>query len=131
MKKIRLVICVVLSLALLCACGHSKPANTSDAMYQIGLNALKTADDYMAGKLSGEEAYIKIQEYVAQANAQYDRELSDTKGKTLINTEYSNDPAILFDIVSLSHYIMSAKHGSGTMSDVRKGREELAASLGK
>ncbi len=131
MKKALWIFGLVLPLVFLSACGNKKPENTSDAMYQIGLNAVQAADDYIAGKLSGEEAYAKIEEYTSQANAQYNREIQDTNADTLVNTEFSNDTFILFDISSLSYQIMSAKHGSGAMSEVRKSRDKLAESLGK
>ena len=131
MQKIISLVAVLISVALLCSCGNTKPKNTSDAMYQIGLNALQAADDYIAGKITGDEAYSKIEEYETQANAQYNKEIADAKSETLVSTEFSNDSYIMFDITSLSYRIMSAKHGTGAMSEVKEKREALAKDIGR
>lgn len=133
MKKITiLLICTALLLSL-CSC-NLKPDNTSDAMYQIGLNALDLSDQYIAGKITGAEAYARIEEFSKQAEAQkdYDRELLGLGEEDgLATTEYSNDSSISFKISMLSFDIMQAHHGSGSMSEVKERRDELAEQLGK
>ena len=133
MKKITALFIFTALLLSLCSC-NLKPDKTSDAMYQIGLNALDLADQYIAGKITGEEAYARIEEFSKQAKAQedYDRELLGLGEEDgLATTEYSNDYFISFDISMLSFDIMQAYHGSDSMAEVKESRDELAEQLGK
>lgn len=100
-------------------------------MYQIGINALQAADDYIAGRLTGEEAYIKVKEYNKQADAQKDKDCANLGVKSLFNTELHNDSAIATDISFLYHEIDNVKNGNSAMSDVRERRDNLAEQLGK
>lgn len=131
MQKIISLVAVLISVALLCSCGNTKPKNTSDAMYQIGLNALQTADDYIAGKITGDEAYEKIDEYNTQAQAQEEKEKEDIGKSTLVATEFSKDAIISHDIFLLRFYISNARNGTGAMSEVKEKREALAKDIGR
>ncbi len=86
MKRIFLTLSLAVIVCLNCSCG-GKPQNTSDAMYQIGLNALAAADKYIAGEITGEEADELLDEYCVQASAQYDSELEEIGSDTLIGSE--------------------------------------------
>lgn len=120
MKKIMALSFVALLLLSLCSCG-GKPEKTSDAMYQIGLNALSTADDYIAGTITGEEAKEQIEEFSSQADTQYTKSKSD----------YENDWPIMFEISMLSYKILDISRGTGSMSEVTEARDSLAKMLGK
>lgn len=131
MKRIFCTLLTAVLMFSLCACGNSKPEDTSDAMYQIGINALRAADDYIAGNLTGEEAYEKIDEYYEQAKAQEEKDLEELKTDTLFDTIYENDSHISIYISFLSYRVMNAMYGSGAMSEVSEARNNLADQLGK
>ena len=121
-KKVIAIIIVAVLFVSLCSCG--KPNSTSDSMYQIGLNALSAADDYIAGKISGEEANNKLKEYNRQATAQY--EISKAE-------EFDKDFNISFAISMLSYAVFDSTRiiTTGPMSEVKEKRDDLAKALGK
>lgn len=121
MKKIIALLLVALTLLSLCSCG-GKPEKTSDAMYQIGINALTLTDRYINGEITADKAYERIQEFREQADAQYE------KNKT---EEYKNDYNISFRISMLSSEILFSKSGTHAISDVMEARDKLAGTLGK
>ena len=104
-----------------------KPDNTSDAMYQIGINALSVADDYIEGKIMNSEARLRLQEFYEQAKKQYDLECEQIKSITLINTKYENDSMIESAISSLYFSVSNA----APMSEITQNRNMLAARIGK
>ena len=104
-----------------------KPDNTSDAMYQIGINALSVADDYIEGKIMNSEARLRLQELYEQAKKQYDLECEQIKSITLINTKYENDSMIESAISSLYFSVSNA----APMSEITQNRNMLAARIGK
>ena len=130
MKKFLSVILCAVFLLTLCACG-GKPQNMSDAMYQIGLNALSVADQYIAGKITGDEAYDRLGEYKTQATAQTDQEERDLGVTSLYQSEYDGDASVGIDVFLLYSVVGRAKQGDGTMSDVMERRDALAGDLGK
>lgn len=131
MKKALSIFGAILLLISLSACGDSKPGKTSDAMYQIGLNALQTADDYIEGKIAGDEAAERLHEYSEQANTQYKKDCEDAGKDTLAGTEFSNDYSINHSISMLQFSISSSSMGGAAMSEVREKCDGLAECLGK
>ena len=129
MKRIISIIMIITLAFVLCSCG--KPQYMSDAMYQIGLNALSLTDDYIAGKITGTEAQQRIDEYYAQAEAQYDRECRDRGTENLVGSDIWKDSSIQHDLFMLHLNIGSASKGYGAMSDVTSSRDSLAEDLGK
>lgn len=131
MKKFTSIILCAVFLLTLCSCGGGKPEDMSDAMYQIGLNALATADQYIAGEITGDTAYDRLEEFHKQAEAQveYDKEI--TGSETLAGTEYWRDWLVSTDIMSVMHDVGFAKYGSKAMSEVQESRDSLAETLGK
>ncbi|WP_293969320.1 hypothetical protein [uncultured Ruminococcus sp.] len=123
MKKIIALSLVALLLLSLCSCG-GKPGKTSDAIYQIGTNALATADEYIGGKITGDEAENKLKEYEKQASAQYE------KGKA---EDYEHDWDIYFAVSMLEDAIFNSNRivNTGPMSEVKEARDALAKELGK
>ena len=131
MKKGLYIITAIILLLTLCSCGGGKTKDTSDAMYQIGLNSLEAADRYIAGEITGDEAADLLEEYHKQAEAQCDAELKEVGKDTLVGTVYSNDSLINSYIFLLKSDISASRYGSRPMSDVRESRDDLAAKLGK
>lgn len=133
MKKATALLCIILMILSLAGCSGGKPDETSDAMYQIGLNALQTADDYIGGKITGDEASEKLDEYKKQAEAQVEEDCKKLGVDSLIGTdsELSNDDFISMDIFNLSYYVFSSARGTAAMSEVQEKRDNLAKNLGK
>ena len=131
MKKFTSIILCAVFLLTLCSCGGGKPEDMSDAMYQIGLNALATADQYIAGEITGDDAYDRLEEYYTQAEAQEQSEMEELGVSTLFNTKYDADSRVSHYILILQCDVGDAKFGSGPMSDVKESRDNLAETLGK
>lgn len=131
MKKFTSIILCAVFLLTLCSCGGGKPEDMSDAMYQIGLNALAVADQYIAGEITGDDAYDRLEEFYKQAGAQSEKEKEDLGVDSLYGTEYAADYFVETDIFLLLHDVGFAKYGSGPMSDVKESRDNLADSLNK
>ena len=129
MKRIVSVILAFLFVFALCSCG--KPEETSDAMYQIGINALSVADDYIGGKIMNDETKERLHEFMEQADKQYEAECKEVGSDTLIGTEYSNDAIIQLSISSLYFSVSSAGYGSTPMSEIIDRRDSLAKYLGE
>lgn len=131
MKKVLPIFWAVLLVVLFSACGSSKPNKTSDAMYQIGLNALNTADDYIAGKITGDETAERLHEYMGQSDTQYKKDCEDVEKDTLAGTNFSNDYSINHSIAMLYFSTDSSITGETAMSEVKEKRDNLAEHLGK
>ena len=121
MKKLITVFFIAFLVVFLCSCG-GKPENTSDAMYQIGINALGLADKYINGEITADEAYERIEEFNKQADTQAEKNNLE---------EYKNDESISHRISMLSSEILFSKSGTAAMSDVMEERDKLAETLGK
>lgn len=130
MKKIITLSLVAILLFSLCSCG-GKPEKTSDAMYQIGTNALATADEYIGGKITGDEAADRLHEYMEQADTQYKKECEDLRQSTLVDTEYSNDGLIEHNVSMLYFSVSSSTRSGAAISEVQEKRDSLADSIGK
>ena len=131
MKKFTSIILCAVFLLTLCSCGGGKPEDMSDAMYQIGLNALATADQYIAGEITGDTAYDRLEEFYTQAEAQTEKEMTDLGVDSLYGTEFAADYYVESDILILQMVVGRAKYGSGAMSEVKEARDNLADSLNK
>ena len=131
MKRITALLLIFSLAAALCSCGGGKPDDMSDAMYQIGKNALGVADQYIAGEITGDDAYDRLEEFYEQAEAQeeYDKEI--TGSETLVGTEYWRDSLVSHDILILQMVIGRAKYGNGAMTEVQESRDGLAETLGE
>ena len=130
MKKFTSIILCAVFLLSLCSCG-GKPEDMSDAMYQIGQNALAVADQYIAGEITGDDAYDRFEEFHKQAEAQEEHAKELTNSDTLVGTEYWRDSNVSFYIFILKCDIGDAKYGSGPRSDVKESRDKLAEALGE
>ncbi|MBQ8331156.1 MAG: hypothetical protein IJX94_01485 [Clostridia bacterium] len=132
MKRLFFLFTIALLLVSLCSCG-GKPENTSDAMYQIGLNALSVADEYINGKITADEAHSRLKDIEELADAQYERWCEEFGTETLVGTKYENDSGIYFEIAILELKIMGAKHSFDTtpLSEIIEARDDLEEQLGK
>lgn len=121
MKRfITVVVASTMLCAILCSCG--KPRDVSDEMYDIGIAALKVADEYMAYEIDGDTAYGKMD------SLYYDADIVCERTK---DTEFhSGDFGIKLDISAIVVNIISANY-KGVPSDIKKDRDELAKDLGK
>ena len=131
MKKFTSFILCAVFLLTLCSCGGGKPEDRSDAMYQIGLNALATADQYIAGESTGDDAYDRLEEFCKQAEAQVEKEETDLGVDSLYGTEFQNDTSVYLQISILHSVVGRAKYGNGAMSEVKEARDNLAEDLGE
>ena len=131
MKRLTALLLIFSLAAALCSCGGGKPDDMSDAMYQIGKNALGVADQYIAGEITGDDAYDRLEEFYEQAEAQTKKEKEDLGVESLYGTEYEADYFVETDILLLLHDVGFAKYGSGPMSDVKESRDDLAEDLGE
>ena len=129
-KAVAILFCAVFLFAFV-SCGNLKPSNTSDAMYQLGLNALAVADEYIAGKITDDEAESRIEKIYNQAEIQEEAEKEELGTDTLSGTKYANDYYISLSIYLLRFDIMGAKYGYKPLSEVIEGRDKLADELGK
>lgn len=130
MRKATIAIAAIFLAAVLCSC-QGKPKNTSDTMYQIGVNALSVADEYIDGKISGAEASERLEEYNLQAGAQYEKECKDADADSLVGTDYSNDFAIQFDVFMLHFVIDDVAAGTKSMQEFKENRDTLSKDIGK
>lgn len=131
MKRITALLLMFALAVALCSCGGGKPDDMSDAMYQIGKNALAVADQYIAGEITGDTAYDRLDEYYTQAEAQVDYDKEITNSDVLAGTEYWRDSLVSTNILTLQMVIGRAKYGSGAMSEVKESRDSLAEDLGE
>ena len=133
MKRLSFLLTIAILLISLCSCGRVKPENTSDAMYQIGLNALAVADEYIDGKITADEALSRLEEIDELADAQYERWCEDFGTETLAGTKYANDFGISFDIsrLKLKFSNIGSFYNATALSDIVEVRDELAETLGE
>lgn len=130
MKKFTSIILCAVFLLTLCSCG-GKPEDMSDAMYQIGLNALAVADQYIAGEITGDSAADRLDEFYEQATAQIEHDEEIVGSDVLVGTEYWRDSLVSSDIMILGYRVSNARYGSGSMSEVQEARDSLAETLGE
>lgn len=131
MKRIISIALIFALVIALCSCG-GKPERMSDTMYQIGLNALTTTDEYISGKITGEEASERIYEFKEQSDAEYEKVKGGQNGSTSVaDTAYVKDFIVSSDLFFLYFAVRDASMGKGAMSDVKERRDDLAETLGK
>ena len=121
MKRIiAIIIAATLICYLLSACG--KPSDVSPEMYDIGITALQTADDYIAYNIDYATTRAKIDTLSEDAQVIYER----NKG-----TEYSSgDFDVKFYINRISISMISSNY-DGVPADIKEARDTLAHKLGK
>lgn len=120
-RTIALIIAATVLCFTLVGCGGGKPNDVSQEMYDVGIAALQVADDYMAYKISGEEAKSKIEAISDDADTIYDRNKE---------TKYETDYVLAASINALSAAI-SLANWNGVPSDVKEQRDRVAKYLGK
>ncbi len=132
MKRITSLIIFATFLICLVACG-GKPKDMSDGMYQLGLNALAVADQYIAFEIDAIEAQDKLGEIRKLAEKQEKKEEEELGVDYLYGTKYEGDEGIAASILILELSIGNANSnfGDGTMSDVIENRNFLAELLGE
>ncbi|MDR1246093.1 MAG: hypothetical protein LBK57_03595 [Clostridiales Family XIII bacterium] len=129
-KRIVLLMCVV-PVLLFSACNNygKKPENTSDRMYELGILALETIDDYLDGKIEIEEADKLLEQIDSSATSQRESDLKTLDSETLVGTEYANDDLIESYIYFAQHAVSERIWISGTKKDIIESRNDLADRL--
>lgn len=89
----------------------------SDDAYDLGCAALETADEYIAGKITGDDAEDKL--YSCDVLLGSDR------------CDGDNDSLVSGAVTLLKIKITSKENGTGTMTAVKEQRNDLAKLLGK
>ena len=113
MKKL---IPMLLMLSMLTAC-NTRPNELSDEMYNCGITALKTMDDYIDGKIDYQTAYNKLQGMSERSDNIDDQ---------------STDDKIVSGKISLAVLTVTNSYlGNQTYNEMIVERNELAKSLGE
>lgn len=130
MRKTSIVIIAFSFVLSLCGCGKSsgKPENTSDGMYEIGLSALETTNDYLENTIDLDSAKNLMDASLRASEAQIKSD-EDEVGDTLYGTEYSNDSFISNKIVLINYELFAKQSGRGTDKKIAEYRDELAELL--
>lgn len=130
-KRLRFLISMLLFALLFASCGGGgKPSNMSDDMYEAGLAALETANDYIDGTISADSALSRIKHAYDSASNILDRE-NDENGGAVAGTDVSADALVPHNILMLQTSISKNDWGSGSMSSVKSCRDTLAKQLGQ
>lgn len=72
MRKLISLLLVTCMVFTLCACG-SAPQGMSKETYKLGKQAIKVMDQYLAGKISDDEAFDKLDEIYELSDSELDR----------------------------------------------------------
>ena len=131
MKKITSIFLFAVLLLTLALVSCGKPSDMSDAMYQIGLNALSVTDEYISGEITGDDAYTRIEKFYTQAIAQNEKTKNDLGKSSLVGTEYSYDSFVETDIYLIKLKLKDVDRGYDALSKLIEYRDNLAATLGK
>lgn len=106
----------VLCVAIICACGRNgKPDEISKEMYESAVYAIKVIDLYLDGDATLGETKEKLK----------DMEIP----KAEIGGEYEGDFSVELGISSLKLDISAIEVGTGTISDLKEDRDELAEEI--
>lgn len=122
---------IIIVIFLLSHCCDGIPRKTSEKMYELGVAALETADDFIDGEIAGAEAERRLKNNYNEAELQYKIQCEELDTDTLVGTEYKNDTFIESDILFLKWAVRDKVDGTGTEEDVISKRNDLAKSLGK
>ncbi len=118
MKKITVVVILVMAVGcILSACSKTRMEGISDRAYDLGCAALETADEYLAGDITAEEACDAL--YVPSLMLRSD------------SCDGQNDILISSAVGNLEAEISFKQMGTATKSDVKEQRDILAEYLGK
>ena len=115
MKRALSIVILAAILLSLCACGSKHMNGISDRAYDLGLAALETADDFIAGKIDAATALDKL-EYA---------------GDLVDNCDGENDFYVSSGIDFIIFAIEDKDDGTGTMSEVEDKVEYLEGILGE
>ena len=133
MKRIIVFVCVAFALLCIfgCSAKESEPENVSSKMYEIGIAALETVDEYLDYNIDIAETYDRISASSRAAANQYEKDKEEIGEETLTGSEFANDYFINHNILMLSYELMTKKHGTGTNKEIVEKRNDLAEWLGE
>ncbi|MDR0889900.1 MAG: hypothetical protein LBM28_04540 [Oscillospiraceae bacterium] len=127
MKK-RFLLLVVVLLVFLSSCTGEKPEDMSEEMYNIGLAALETVDEYFDGIITLEEARYRLEGSEDAADRLYDKARKQSGG-AIYGTEVEDDFFVSSCITSIDFHLMMKSYGTGTNEDILEYRNDLADAL--
>ena len=130
--KVITLVLVVITVLLLSSCSSS-PDKICDTMYEYGIAALETCEDYINHNIDGDTAVEKINNLLIKTNAHYKRELeaSGTDDEYFLpyDYEYYNDYWICSYIESIQHSLTAQVKGTGTYEDLEDDISKLEEKL--
>ena len=129
MKKTIITLIVALALLFVIGCNRGKPENMSDTVYEYGLSALETVDDYLDGKIDEDTAEERLDRVGRSVASAIDREKEELGTDVLLGTIYSDDTRISHYIVMVGYEIFQKDSGTGKTSEILKFRNSLADCL--
>ena len=114
MKRTIACLLVLMSVLALCSCSKKPLEGLSDRAIKYGTAALETADDYLAGSITEEEAVKKL--------ALPELMLESCSGVSVV---------VASEVSLLKVAIQNKRSGTGTRADIKTCRDKLAEYLGK
>lgn len=124
LKKIATLLLVALIISMT-GCGNSIPENLTEETYNLGKQALKVMDKYLAGKTDIMTANDELRSIADALNAERDILEAKSDAGDIQSTVYSfNNGSVYFDISSFAMGILGDKN-----YDCQEARDSLADRL--
>lgn len=131
MKKIGIFLLCGMMLFIMCGCsGKEGMSGLSEEMKELGIAAVEIADNFLDGKITGEEAVEKLEKNSFMADLQYDMEKKEAEKDTEARTDYKNGSLVTSSILLLKISICDKNDGTGTEKDIIENRNNLAEIVG-
>lgn len=120
MKRLWSVLLVVcLTVSMMVGCGNKMPANTSQEVCDVGIEALEALDYYLDGKMTLSTLGTKLERFEEEA-----KELAEKSGE-------SNDDIIVLQIGLAAFNADPSFTEEGDTYKAEEDRDALAKTLGK
>lgn len=101
----------------------------SEDIQKLGVAAVEAADDFLDGKIDGDEALKRLKESRDSAEFRIDDKKEELKVDSLVNTEYSDDSLVETNISTLYMEVYFKTSGTGIEKDIIESRNSLAEKL--
>lgn len=128
--KIKCYVCMLVMIFLLSGCGDTekKPDGMSDRVYDLGIAALETTDDFLNGDIEADEAARKL--VTALTSIQSEIAIHEEEiGGALVGTDYWQESLVESRITLIQFRISEKNSGRGSNKDVIQQRNSLAELL--